>query len=257
MIIKPSVDIEDNKLYKSPTTTPLRVYSYERNFGVPVDSNRGWDYATRVYIYPSHSFSETRPNEYYNDWVKTYEQIDIPNGTYEKKFSDYDFNNGNGYIDVELLQGTYILEYVLYTRRTNNEGVLFTQNIFSCYYTIGVVENHYPLKKWTITDVINRVFDTIEPLRYGQKPRFRLQGVIYDDVTGNAIGYEEGSIADKLDKILSPEFAFTKMNLREMLQQIGGYIHGEPRIVDTIIENDGIYFIVSFDKLGGDKKAYP
>ena len=151
-------------------------------------------------------------------------------------------------------EGTYFLTYSY--NYSNVNGAFITRQGITLTYTFSVIENRYPLKKWTIMDVINRVFDTIEPLRYGQKPRFRLQGVIYDDETGNAIGYKEGSIAEKLDKILSPEFAFTKMNLREMLQQIGGYIHGEPRIVDTIIENDGIYFIVSFDKLGGDKKAY-
>ena len=54
---------------------------------------------------------------------------------------------------------------------------------------LSVTENRLPLKKWTILDVINRTFDLIEPLRYGEKPRFRLDGVIYDDITGRAIGY--------------------------------------------------------------------
>lgn len=67
--------------------------------------------------------------------------------------------------------------------------------------TFALVKNHYPLKKFTAIDVVNRIFDTIEPLRshhFGStsagdnapKPRFRLKDVIYDDVTGNAIGFK-------------------------------------------------------------------
>lgn len=127
-------------------------------------------------------------------------------------------------------------------------------------FIFSTFENHYPLKKYTILDVINRVCETVEPLRYGQKPRFRLQGVTYDSETGSANGYIPGTIAEKFDKILAPEFAFTKMNLREMLQQVGGYIHGEPRVyniggLDSITQQD-IYFEFTFDDLGGGKKAY-
>lgn len=148
--------------------------------------------------------------------------------------------------------GIFEIEYYFYNASTSDFWLIKG--------TIAFVENHYPLKKYTILDVINRTCETVEPLRYGQKPRFRLQGVTYDSETGSANGYIKGTIAEKFDKILAPEFAFTKMNLREMLQQVGGYIHGEPRVyniggLDSITQQD-IYFEFTFDDLGGGKKAY-
>ena len=87
-------------------------------------------------------------------------------------------------------------------------------------YLIGAVTNRLPLKKWTITDVIVRACDLIEHLRYDEKPRFRLDGVIYDNTTGNATGNYTG-IAAELDKILSPEYALTKMLICELRRQMG------------------------------------
>lgn len=145
--------------------------------------------------------------------------------------------------------GNFKIEYYFYNK--------LTKDFWLVSGDIAFVENHYPLKKNTILDVINRVCETVEPLRYGQKPRFRLQGVTYDSETGSANGYIKGTIAEKFDKILAPEFAFTKMNLREMLQQVGGYIHGEPRVYNIGgLGSDEIYFEFTFDNLGGGEKAY-
>ena len=44
----------------------------------------------------------------------------------------------------------------------------------------AVVENKLPLKPWTMTDVINRLLDVCEPIRQGEKPRFRLNGMSAD-----------------------------------------------------------------------------
>ena len=67
-----------------------------------------------------------------------------------------------------------------------------TRAIWTATGYIGFAENKEPLKKSTILDVINRTFDLIIPIKYGQKPKFRLQGTIYDDTTGNCIGYRTG-----------------------------------------------------------------
>ncbi len=121
-------------------------------------------------------------------------------------------------------------------------------------YSFLVENQNFPFKKYSISDTIVRICDTIIPLKYGQKPKFRLQGVIYDNETGNATGYEQGSLAEKLDKIIAPEYAFTKMTLREMLQQVGGTIHGEPRVLDIKYDEDGTeWFEVGFDMYGSSK----
>ncbi len=120
-------------------------------------------------------------------------------------------------------------------------------NLYPAIYTFTVVENKLPLSKWTVTEVINRLLDECEPIRMGEKPRFRLEGI---DDNGDII---KGSLADRLNQITAPEFTFTKQTLRECLQAIGGFIHGEPRL--TIAQDgNGVYFFqVTFDMYGQTK----
>ena len=117
---------------------------------------------------------------------------------------------------------------------------------FYVVYALTVVENRNPLKQWTITDVCNRLFDIAEPLRRGEKPRFYLQGI--DPVTGDVAA---GSQAEKYEKILAPQFSFTKQTLRECLQQIGGVVHGEPRAKAVKDSSGRYYYEISFDEYGG------
>ena len=127
---------------------------------------------------------------------------------------------------------TYIWEYSDMDSLTSQ-----TYESLSLSYTFSVVENHLPLKKWTITDVVNRCLELIEPLQIGQNPRFTLDGVTYENGVVKK-PYEVGSQAEKYDKIIAPEFAMTKQTLREQLQQIGGYIHAEPRLRNGVIYYD-------------------
>ncbi len=173
-----------------------------------------------------------------------------PNGTYEIFANSptaetlENFNIGGQYIF--LTPGTYEIEY--------DGRVAEPRDLVKYRATFNVVENHYPTKPWTITEVINRTFDLIEPLDYGEKPRFRLSGVGYDN-EGNAEFIESGSIAEKYDKVLAPEFSFTKMTLREQLQQVGGFIHGEPRVKQIHFDEERPWFEIGFDKYGSNQKA--
>ena len=45
--------------------------------------------------------------------------------------------------------------------------VPFNYYNYKFHYTILVIENRLPMKKWTATDVINRLFDICEPIRRG------------------------------------------------------------------------------------------
>lgn len=138
---------------------------------------------------------------------------------------------------IELNSGVYSVEYNIQFLDYYPLASVGADYDVKCSYQISVVENHLPLKKWTITDVINRCLELIEPLQIGQNPRFRLDGVTY--VNGVVQKpYRVGSQAEKYDKIIAPEFAMTKQTLREQLQQIGGYIHAEPRLRDGVIYYD-------------------
>lgn len=162
----------------------------------------------------------------------------------EKEFKYLRDADGNDveFIDgkPQLTEGTYTLQYYFkvvetYVPDTWTSRVTLT-------YIFNVLENYLPLKKWTIKDVIERCFDLIEPLRDSDAikgiPRFKLKT----------------ETAQKLDKIISPEFTFTKMNLREQLKQIGGFIHGEPRIISVEIDENGKkFYTIDFDFYGGNE----
>lgn len=148
---------------------------------------------------------------------------------------------------------TYRAVYIM-ERRYNggtsdqNEKFSFTNRVT---YTFSVVENKLPLKPWTITSVINRLLDLCEPLRKGEKPRFRLNGM--DDL-GNIIpeGLAGAGQAAQFDKITAPQFSLTRQTLRECLQEIGKVIHGEPRLRVKKGEDYKLFKTESFN----DGKAY-
>lgn len=100
-------------------------------------------------------------------------------------------------------------------------------------YTIGIVANRMPLKKWTIADVADRVLECAEPL-FGSGenavPRYRMSD----------------AFREKYKNVLAPEFSMTQCTLREQLKVIGGFIHGEP-----YLEN-GVW---DFVPLGDNKEA--
>lgn len=117
---------------------------------------------------------------------------------------------------VVLEQGTYKAEYqVRFSSSTGNRRA-------TIHFDINVASNRYPLKKWTITDVVQRTLDLIEPHLDGYPNRFTFN--------------EEQ--AEEYKNVIAPEFAFTKENLRERLQQIGGFIHAEPRLRNGVIYFD-------------------
>ncbi len=165
-----------------------------------------------------------------------------------------DTSGANTWVDktlTDLTIGTYEIEYIEYIDIIDKTWDEKT------YFTLNAISNRYPAKKWTITDVINRCFALIEPQTLGNYPRFRLQGVSYDTDGNPLTTYEAGSQAEEFEKILAPEFAFTKMTLREQLKQVGGFIHAEPRISAFKTDNKGNeYFEVVFDKYGGIKESH-
>lgn len=146
-------------------------------------------------------------------------------------------------ITVNLEMGSYIVEYTYLLQQITivraPDGTIVGEpdiqeiGAYCCTYYFTVVENKLPLKDWTITDVIERTLDLAEPLRKGKKSRYRLNGMREDGTIitpeNKAVGEEVGQ-AYTFDKIVAPQFSFTKQTLRECLQEVGKVVHGEPRI---------------------------
>ncbi len=120
-----------------------------------------------------------------------------------------------------LKNGYYTVEYYL---NFNNGGDV------SVKYEFATVANQDPLPKWNITTVIERLLDLAEPHLKSERPKYMLNA----------------KQAAQFSKIESPEFAFSKCTLKEALDQIGGYIHGIPRLESNVIR---------FDMLGGTEEA--
>lgn len=129
-------------------------------------------------------------------------------------------------------EGTYTLRYsgnIDYTDNIVNPPIT-VHNPFDISFLIVGVKNYDPLPKWNIASVIERVLDVAEPHLQGVAPRFALHP----------------TQAKQFSAIESPEFAFTKCTLKEILDQIGGFIHGVPRLNGNVI---------SYDMLGGTDQA--
>ena len=128
---------------------------------------------------------------------------------------------------VVLETGTYQILYNLGFDYSTAETTIQS----SAQYTFASVSNTEPLPLWNIATVIDRLLTIAEPLRLGDTPRFVL------DSTQRA----------QLEAIQAPEFAFTSNTLKEALDQIGGFIHAIPRLINGNV--------IHFDFLGGIEVA--
>ncbi len=230
--------------YFTPTTPS--------NYKTPLPP-QNFEFVSAHTIFPYYYHNIASPG---STFMNYYYQTVYDNGN-QIFYNEYEFSSNNitGISDVkgedigvtvDLVNGhTYTVVYKISSWLSAGDF-----HTTSATYEFAVVENQNPLKKWTITDVCNRLFDIAEPLRRGQNPRFYLQGV--DPVTGNVAA---GSQAEKYEKILAPQFSFTKSTLRECLQQVGGIVHGEPRATAVKDSAGNWYYEISFDEYGGTTKS--
>lgn len=151
---------------------------------------------------------------------------DIEKGTVSLTLNTSTIYSGNALEDhtVGLQSGFYTLKYEIVLR---NGTILVNQ---TTKFDFTSVENTNQLPKWTIKTVVERLLEVAETRREGDPQRFTL----------------DPAIADKLDAILAPEFAFTSDTLKEALDQIGGFIHAIPRLKGSVI---------TFDFLGGTEMS--
>ena len=124
-------------------------------------------------------------------------------------------------VTLKLKEGTYEVEYYI--------DLGFGKST-KAIYTFNAVYNKLPLGKWNIAMVIDRVLNLCEPHLASVAPRFKLNDAQHAEFS----------------EIEAPEFTFTNCTLKEILDQIGGYIHGIPRLIGNVIY---------YDMLGGTKQS--
>lgn len=169
----------------------------------------------------------------------------------EQKLSDYTLDSSSKFSKMTDGRGNTVAEAV--------GSVNITEQVYSLYYSIyakldetigsyhrvliGITYNftcsnttNSGSKKWTVSAVVDRCIDLLEPKTGSETARFD-----FDD-----------DLRQKYEKTIAPEFTFTKMNLREMLREIGGFIHAEPRLDD----NSDLSNIITFDEYGSNQKSH-
>ena len=141
-----------------------------------------------------------------------YALVTIKNKYGETIYNSEDYKYGSDFnkVDFEIVEGENKIEYKYLSHNILNEPQ--GTQVFIIYG----VENKYPLKPWTVNDVIQRVLQLVEPIRVNGTPRFS-----FTPPTDSKA---------KLFSQIAPEFTFTRMTLREALQAVGGFIHAEPRL---------------------------
>lgn len=165
----------------------------------------------------------------YSVWDNLNELWRIVEGTVTLLQDDSVLFSGNAMINnnISIPEGNLSLKYEVIFDRGSSGVNRFKQ---TTTFEFLAVENTDPLPKWTIKTVVERLLSVAETRREGDPQRFTL----------------DPAIADKLDAILAPEFAFTSDTLKEALDQIGGFIHAIPRLKGSVI---------TFDFLGGTEMS--
>lgn len=130
---------------------------------------------------------------------------------------------------IDIQPGEVSLRYDVVWRNKIYDGVAQTEG-FSSSTSFIVLPNYPPLPRWNAKTVINRLLVKAETLRKSQTPRFHLNA----------------EQAEEFEKIEMPELHLTNSTLREALQTVGSYIHGEPRLNGTEI---------SYDMYGGSERT--
>lgn len=161
--------------------------------------------------------------------------ITLPNG--EEKVLANNISNSATFIPT--LSGIYSLRYNGRLSTSVAGGFPFSEP-YSVRFDFIAIQNQVPPPKYTITDVINRLFNLAEQHLVSFSPPYAVPFKL------------DAAQAEAFGKILAPEFAFTKMTLKETLDLIGGYIHGIPRLV---MGESGKFDTVRFDMLGGTERA--
>ena len=212
----------------------------------PLPANQSFEFVSAYTIFPYFGIDFFPTDAYYLQIVY-FNNREVFRNEYKQYYPGGGSSGENIGFTTELGNGIYRVYYEIGTLTPNETPVSTATYIFT------TIENRLPLKKWTVTDVINRTLDLAEPIRKGEKPRFRLNGMTAD---GKIIpdGEDGAGQAAQLDKILAPEMSFTKQTLRECLQEVGGAIHGEPRLMPKK-DNDGWYYEVTYDMYASQEKS--
>ena len=161
-------------------------------------------------------------------------KVHVTGSDFNEGFTSDDPKDVNKSFSVNLSKvGAYTIDYE-FSWMENKNGAVYRSHYW--FDIVVVPQSKQPLPKWNIRSVIDRVLNLAEPHLQSVSPRYKL----------------DPTQAAEFEKILAPEFAFTKCTLKEILDQIGGFIHGIPRLIRG---ESGKFDTIHYDMLGGTDEA--
>ncbi len=137
--------------------------------------------------------------------------------------------------------GIYQIEYVLKILGIYTAGTDITNRYFNAIYVynVSVSNDSVLITQPTISSVCNRLLSA----GVTRRKNIETQEFLLDP-----------TFEAEYASVPSPEFSFTNCTLFEALLQVGGYMHGIPRLIPRSTSDDTHYY-VTFDKLGGNEQA--
>lgn len=222
----------------------------------PLNSGFQFEFVSAHTIYPyKPTFgNNTVENTYY-------QRVTLPDGTIQDNkyvittngISGDTYEGEDNGITLKLFPGVYTVYYeYTYPDSLNIVAGKVNYKTKTAKYTFYVVENQYPIQPMTVREVIDRLLDCIEPLvvtkqidangkpyaKYVKDPRFLFGYKYYDESKTYEENSPEGRAEYNIFNQTAPEFTFTKQTLREQMQEVGHFIHGEPRIVKRVVNGE-------------------
>ena len=217
----------------------------------PLPANQEFEFVSAYTIFPYYGENFFPTDAYYLQIVYLNDR-EIFRNEFKRYYPSGGSSGDNiGFIS-ELGIGTYRVYYEIGTLTP------FETPVSKATYIFTTIENKLPLKKWTVTDVVNRLCDLAEPIRKGEVSRFRFNGMRKDGTIITPENKKEGEEvgqAYQFDKVLAPQFSFTKQTFRECGQEVGRFIHGELRLTPKKDEDGVWYYEVSYELYARQDRA--
>lgn len=230
-------------LFNTGNEDPLLKPQLEYFYKTPVDISQGLPIATPFMLYPTlvnnlqNGVNVSGITYIFSNVNSLTHQVTIktPYDDLYYTMVTYEYSNGAWSVDGNILPNLPLslvgaiqinIKTTFYYRSTTaSEADVYSILANASFY---IEAKNGSFNVWNARTVIERALTICETLRKGDTPRFRLNDA-------QAVEFE---------KIPTPEFQFTQSTLREILQGVGKYVHGEPRLKGNVIY---------YDMYGGDE----
>ncbi|MDE6505527.1 MAG: hypothetical protein K2L42_06645 [Clostridia bacterium] len=131
----------------------------------PLPAGQSFEFVSAFTIFPYYGENFFPTDAYYLQIVYFNDQ-EVFRNEYKRYYLGGGSSGQNIGFTSKLGVGTYKVYYEIGTLNP------YETPVSKATYRFSTIENKLPLKKYTVTDVVNRLCDLAEPIRRGEKQRF-------------------------------------------------------------------------------------